>query len=255
MAESTVMITHARHASPVMETFCASGLSRGDVIVEVETSDDRDRSRDITLIGNGCVGDQHAMKIVDPNTRELLDTNKVGEIWVHGPSIGMGYWGNLEASDATFNGRTVPDDGLRYLRTGDLGFVRNGELFVVGRQKEILILNGRNFYPHDVEEIVRNVDPSFRSGMIAVFEDHRDGRAGLGILIEIKLRRDTDIESMLRRMRSAVSNALDVDVHTAGFVSPFALPRTTSGKLRRLQCRELVKSGDLEITSGLEAVS
>lgn len=244
MAESTLMVTHQGHEPPRIRRFDAEQLSSG----AAHLPDEGDLAPDATrLVGNGRPGALHHLRIVDPETRALLQDGQVGEIWLSGPSVGGGYWNNAAASRDVFGATAEPDDGLQYLRTGDLGFQLDGELFVVGRRKEMIILQGRNIYPHDVEQAVRSAAPDLQGCGIAVFRLEDQTGPGLGILIEGRTRRDAteaspDAAQLLRTLRAAVVNRFDVEVQHIAWTPPFSLPRTTSGKIRRLACAALVTS-------------
>jgi len=123
----------------------------------------------------------HAVLIIDPSARIELADNSVGEVWACGPSIAHGYWRNPEASAKTF----VQHAGRTWLRTGDLGFMRNGELFITGRLKDLLIVRGHNLYPQDIEQTVEREVDVVRKGRVAAFAVNIDGQEGIGIAAEI----------------------------------------------------------------------
>ncbi|NOM41481.1 AMP-binding protein, partial [Klebsiella pneumoniae] len=123
----------------------------------------------------------HAVRIVEPQRLQVLDDNQVGEIWAAGPSIALGYWRNPEASARTF----VDMDGQTWLRTCDLGFMRNGEVFVTGRLKDMLIVRGQNLYPQDLEKALEREVQVLRKGRVAVFAVEHQGAAGIGVAVEI----------------------------------------------------------------------
>lgn len=250
MAESTLMVTHQGYEPPQILPFDAERLSAG---VAQRSEGVQPGSDALRLVGNGRAGELHRLRIVDPDSAAPLPDGQVGEIWVSGPSVGEGYWNNDIASQDTFGARTQPDDGAGYLRTGDLGFLLEGELFVVGRRKETIIIHGRNIYPHDVDEAIRSAADLQGCG-IAVFRLEDATGPGLGILIEGRTRRDAAESSpaaaqLLRTLRAAVVNRFDVEVRHISWVPPFSLPRTTSGKIKRLACAALVTERRQEATA------
>nr|BFE90188.1 hypothetical protein GCM10020185_07240 [Pseudomonas brassicacearum subsp. brassicacearum] len=123
----------------------------------------------------------HAVLIVEPATLQPLADNQVGEVWAAGPSIALGYWRNPEASAKTF----VQHDGRTWLRTGDLGFLRGGELFITGRLKDLLIVRGHNLYPQDIEQTIEREVEVVRKGRVAAFAVNDGGEEGIGIAAEI----------------------------------------------------------------------
>ena len=235
LAESTLIATRPPPRPPTVREFSLATLHLGQndaVLCEGAPS--------VTLVGNGGPGAGHRLTIVDPDTRHPVSDGDVGEIWLSGPSIGVGYWQKPEATAQTFDVQTAPSDGYRYLRTGDLGFLHDGELFVVGRRKEMLIVDGRNLFPHDLEEAVRAADPRLSSAPVAVFEHHLDGRQGLGVLIEGRQANPAGREALLRACSHLLAARFETSINLIEFVPPLTLPRTTSGKIRRLECARLV---------------
>lgn len=249
MAESTLMITHSPYEAPTIRHFCADSLARGTAVTSSAGSEE---ARFLPLVGNGSAGVEHHILIVDPETQTALSDGQVGEIWAAGPSIGQGYWGAAEATEATFHGTLSPDNGVRYLRTGDLGFCYDGHLFVVGRIKEMLIVQGRNVYPYDLEDTARATGPELANSAVAIFEHLLDDRPGIAVLIELRMRQDFDAAPLLNQIRHKITGMFDVDVNLIGFVGPLSLPRTTSGKIKRLACSELLCSNQLQLSAKLE---
>ena len=175
--------------------------------------------------------------IVDPEARRPAEPERVGEIWVTGASRCAGYWRRPEVTREVFEARIEgePEAGP-YLRTGDMGFVRDGELYVCGRRKDMLIVRGQNFYPQDVEGLVERTVGVRRSGVAAV----ETARGEIVVLAEAASRRAApDLEEIARRVRTRLNLELDRLV----LVEPKALPKTSSGKLMRAKSRELWEAG------------
>ncbi|MFM0642761.1 non-ribosomal peptide synthetase [Paraburkholderia bryophila] len=197
------------------------------------------------LVDCGRSTPDHSLRIVDPATGELLQDGRVGEIHLGGPSIAQGYWNKPAASAATF----VPDavDGTRWLRTGDLGFVNNGRLFVTGRVKDLIILRGRNVYPQDIERALAQVD-GLRSGRIAAFAVRdANGAEAIGVAAELAraAQRDGAEQTVIDAIRRAVAAAIGEPVGAVLLLEAGALPRTSSGKLRRAACATGFADGSL----------
>lgn len=191
--------------------------------------------------------------IVDPDTRVPCEPNLVGEIWVDGPSKALGYYGLPDETQATFRARLADGadkaDRAEFLRTGDLGFVLDGELFVTGRFKDLIIVHGLNHYPQDIEDSVRGSHPAVRAGGVAAFavttgEDEPTGER-LVLFVELRQRRPNDgvIDEVVRAVRRAVYGDHRLAVHTVVLGLSGLVRKTTSGKVRRQACREAFESG------------
>ena len=183
------------------------------------------------------------LRVVDPETLLEKPAGEVGELWMQGDQVGAGYWHNPEATEKTFNGQLArtPDGtpGGRWLRTGDLAVMFEGELYIIGRLKDLLIVDGRNHYPDDIEATVAEVT----GGRVAAVADTDDTTEKLIVIAEVK---ETDSErfaAMKQLVTAAVSRDHGVRVTDAMFVAPRSLPITTSGKVRRKSSLQLYQSG------------
>jgi long chain fatty acid CoA FadD26 len=184
------------------------------------------------------------VRIVDPETCIENPAGKVGEIWVHGDNVANGYWRNPQLSEQTFGGRLVdPSPGTPrgpWLRTGDLGVISEGELFIIGRIKDLLIVDGRNHYPDDIEATIQEIT----GGRVAAISVRNDGSEQLVAVVELKKRGSSDDEildrmhAVTREVKSAVSKSHGVRLADLVLVPPGAIPITTSGKVRRSACAE-----------------
>ncbi|AGB26049.1 acyl-CoA synthetase (AMP-forming)/AMP-acid ligase II [Mycobacterium sp. JS623] len=184
------------------------------------------------------------LRIVDPETCVENPAGKVGEIWIHGDNVAAGYWGNPQATQSTFGGHLVePSPGTPlapWLRTGDLGVISEGELFIVGRIKDLVIVDGRNHYPDDIEATIQEIT----GGRVAAISLPGEQGERLVAIVEIKQRAHSDEDALekLRRMKrsvtSAVSKAHGVRIADLVLVSRGSIPITTSGKVRRSACVE-----------------
>jgi thioester reductase-like protein len=177
----------------------------------------------------------NVVRIVDPQTKQDLDEGRVGEIWVDGPSKGGGYWQRPELSAETFAARIVGDDEHTYLRTGDLGFMYEGEIYVCGRSKDLIIVRGVNCYPSDIEAIVERAAPQVRHGCVAAFSVELDDQEALVVVAEV---RDNQSLPDGKAVARAIRRYAHIDPHTIVFAPPRTIPKTTSGKIRRAQTRK-----------------
>jgi long-chain fatty acid adenylase/transferase FadD26 len=184
------------------------------------------------------------VRIVDPETCIENPAGKVGEIWVHGDNVANGYWRNPQLSEQTFGGRLVdPSPGTPrgpWLRTGDLAVISEGELFIIGRIKDLLIVDGRNHYPDDIEATIQEIT----GGRVAAISVRNDGSEQLVAVVELKKRGSSDDEildrmhAVTRQVKSAVSKSHGVRLADLVLVPPGSIPITTSGKVRRSACAE-----------------
>lgn len=186
-------------------------------------------------VGCGTAFDDHDVLAVDPDRRVTLPPGTVGELWVRGPCVGVGYWGRQ--GDDTF-GATLADGGGPFLRTGDLGAIdADGEVFIVGRMKEMLIVRGRNVAPQDLEDAAATAHPDVEPGIAAAFSVD-DGSEERVVLVQA-LRRRAAAE--LEEIRTAIGAALAAEHGVTAeivLVRARSVPRTTSGKIRRGACRD-----------------
>lgn len=198
------------------------------------------------LAGCGWCDTDHELRIVDPQTLAPLAETRAGEVWVAGPSLAQGYWNNPEATAAAF----VERDGRRWLRTGDLGIAAERELYIAGRLKDLIILNGQNLYPQDVELVLEEqVADYLRRGRVAAFAlAGEDGREGIGLALEISrnVRRLVPAERICAALVEALTQAFQVAPRAIALLEPGTLPRTTSGKLQRAACRAGWLAGSLD---------
>ncbi|RKH24653.1 non-ribosomal peptide synthetase, partial [Corallococcus sicarius] len=179
---------------------------------------------------------------------------QVGEIWVSGASVAQGYWRKPELSETTFHARPAGVvDGPEYLRTGDLGLLReDGQLLVTGRRKDLIILRGRNLYPQDVEGVLERADSRVRPGGVAAFSVETTAGEALAVVAEVS--RDlaesadpTVLAAVANGLRQALSRELEVQTHTVALLPPGAVPKTSSGKIQRFACRAGLVSGELSV--------
>ncbi len=202
----------------------------------------------------GCGAGMQTVLAVDPESGEPLPPGRVGEIWVAGPSVAQGYWQRPEETAATF-GAHLADGTGPFLRTGDLGFVSDGEVFLTGRLKDLIILRGRNHYPQDLELTAERGHADLRAGGGAAFAVETDGGAGeerLVIVHEVERRAVAGLdagkaEAIAAAVRQAIAGEHEVSVAEVVLIRPETLPRTSSGKVRRRACRDLYLQEGLRI--------
>ena len=243
LAEATLIVTGGElTARPVVQTFQTSTIERNQAIGATPGTDGAR-----TLVGCGrCLPDQQIL-IVDPSSEQVCPPNSVGEIWVAGPSVAAGYWDRPAETAQSFQARLTGNGAGPFLRTGDLGFVQDGELFVTGRLKDLIIIRGRNHYPQDVELTVERSHPALRPGCGAAFGAEIDGEERLVVVQEVERQaRDVDVEAVAGAIRQAVAAAHEMPVYAVALLRPNSIPKTSSGKVQRHACRNGFLAGALE---------
>ncbi|MEU6064800.1 amino acid adenylation domain-containing protein [Streptomyces sp. NPDC047082] len=199
------------------------------------------------LVGCGTPAAGHQVLIVDSERGRALDDGTVGEIWVGGPSVAAGYLNAPEATAGTFGGCVAGVEGS-FLRTGDLGFRHDGELYVTGRVKDLIVVRGRNIHPQDVERIAAAGHPGLDPDAAAAFGYQENGAEALGLVLEVDRHAPADrLASLADSVRTAVTAELDVAVGSVVFTRRGGVPRTTSGKIRRQACRQQWLAGELPL--------
>ncbi|SBS27165.1 Long-chain-fatty-acid--AMP ligase FadD29 [Marinomonas spartinae] len=185
---------------------------------------------------------EHRIRIVDPLTRKELTAGNIGEIWFSGPSVTLGYWNDSEKTREVFDNETFNDGLGPYLRTGDLGVVFDGSLFIAGRLKDVIIYNGKNYYPSDIERIVISTDLSLQEHNSAAISVFVSGVEKLVLLQEVHPRdllNETFVLDLKHRISRAVSQNIQIPIKGVYLLARGTLPKTTSGKVSRSQSKKL----------------
>lgn len=188
------------------------------------------------------------VSVIDPETSKEVAPGRIGEIWLSGASIAQGYWNRDDETEAVFKAVSADGSFGPALRTGDLGFMRDGELYVTGRLKDLIIIRGRNIYPHDIEWACAKSHPACHPDGSAAFSVEVDGEERLVVLQEInrEVLRDLDAEAVFAAMRQVLAEDFELQPHAIVLLPTRHLPKTSSGKIRRRTCRSLFLEGRLE---------
>jgi natural product biosynthesis luciferase-like monooxygenase protein len=246
LAEATLIVSGGgKTAPPVVKTVQAKALER-HVVIEASVHDDEPRR---ALVGCGVALPEQEVAIVHPELHTSCASGEVGEIWVSGPSIAQGYWNNPVETERIFQARIVNNGGGRFLRTGDLGFMQDGELFVTGRLKDVIIIRGLNHYPQDIELTVEHCAPALRPGCGAAFAVDFAGAERLVIVQEVDSRQRPDGEALIKNIRRAVSEEHEVQVYAVVLIKPKSIPKTSSGKIQRHACRAGFLANSLSVVT------
>jgi acyl-CoA synthetase (AMP-forming)/AMP-acid ligase II len=261
LAEATLKVAGGRKdALPVTCTVQSAALEQN---MALEVANDEANVK--TLVGSGEVSLGTKVVIVEPSSLTQCVAGQVGEVWVSGPGVAQGYWNRPELSEQTFQAYLADTDEGPFLRTGDTGFYKDGELFITGRLKDLIIIGGRNHYPQDIELLVEQSHTALRSGAVAAFSIEVEGEEQLVIAAEIDHRYRTiadeaepssqaasqprpslDLKALTRAVRCAVADHYGIQVHALALLKIGTIPKTSSGKIRRHACRNNFLTNSLE---------
>ncbi|MFZ4641101.1 MAG: AMP-binding protein [Nodosilinea sp.] len=269
MAETTLIVTgDSQGQEPTHLVLEAAGLEQNQVIVlnPDEVADAQQladpnltpaspaRHVKVVSCGQPAIADQ--VCIVDPETHQVCSPSRVGEIWVRpSPSIAQGYWRRQSATQESFQAVLAESQVGPFLRTGDLGFLHQGNLYVTGRLKDLIIIRGRNHYPQDIEATVAQAHPALNQGACAAFALTLDNSEQLVIMQELERTalRSLDAEAVLTAIRRQVAEQHDVQIGAIALLRPNAIAKTSSGKIQRHQCRADFLAGKLDVVHRWQA--
>ena len=242
LAEATLMVTGSRATEPPVELAVdPDALGQGAVREAAPEGCYR-------LVGSGRSAPSQRVLIVDPATLHECPPDRVGEVWVSGPSVARGYWGRAEETAETFAGHEAGTHEGPFLRTGDLGFLDDGELFITGRLKDLIVIRGRNHYPQDIEQTALRSHEGLRAGSGAAFSVELEGAERLVVVQEVSRQAaQPDVEEVAAAIRRAVAGEHGLQVHAVAVVRPGGVPKTTSGKVQRRACRARFLAGELPL--------
>ena len=240
LAESTLLVcAKPKDLLPTIRHFQQQKAIENKIAVSTEKSEESQQ----TLVSCGNISSGQILKIVNPNTHVQCKPEEEGEIWIKGPSVAGGYWNNTAETIATFNAQLSDNSETHFLRTGDLGFICEGELYVTGRLKDLIISEGKNYSPYDIERSVEASNPDICPLSCAAFSIINDGHEVVIIVAEVTSKIFVNEEEIINSIRTTVSLNHGLHVHVVKLTKPGSIPRTTSGKIIRFRCREQYSSG------------
>ncbi|MDJ0650824.1 MAG: fatty acyl-AMP ligase [Xenococcaceae cyanobacterium MO_188.B19] len=244
MAEATLFITGGiKTQPPIIKYLDKSALGKKQAKF-VDTASEKT----ISVVSCGKSWLDQTIVIVDPDSLTTCEPYSIGEIWVSSKGVGKGYWNQSELTAKTFEA-VLPNSSQKFLRTGDLGFIDEGELYITGRLKDVLMLWGLTHYPHHIEETVEKSYEGIAPNSSAAFSITVNGEEKLAIATEVKrsYRKHINIDDVVETMRWKVFDEHFADIHAIAFLSPGSLPKTSSGKVRRNFCKQQFLAGELNI--------
>ncbi|MEH2072599.1 MAG: amino acid adenylation domain-containing protein [Nostoc sp.] len=241
MAEATLIVSGgSKTALAQVKTVEKSALSHNQ-IVEATTHQDIQ-----SFVSCGKAIPQQEIVIVNPELTRC-SSDEVGEIWVSGPCVGQGYWNRTEETKETFHAYLKDTGEGPFLRTGDLGFLHNRELFITGRVKDLIIIRGRNIYPQDIELSAQRSHSSLRSGANAAFTVEVNNEERLVLVQELEFRAKPNLAEVARAIRQAITEEHEVQIYAVVLIKPGTIPKTSSGKIQRRATRTQFQNDELNI--------
>lgn len=243
LAEATLLVSGGPKARPPrFANFAVEAIERHEAVPAAEGRNSRE------LVSNGPAWNQ-TVKIVDPENDVECSAGRIGEVWVSGPNIAKGYWGNDAATAHTFQAKIADTGEGPFMRTGDLGFIHEGELFITGRNKDLMIIRGRNHYPQDIEQTVESSHPALRSSSCAAFSVDVDGEEQLVIVQEVERSHRTGLntEAVFSAVLQAVIRDHLIQPYSIVLIDTLTLLKTSSGKIQRRANRQAYMEGQLQV--------
>lgn len=251
LAEATLLVTGGfKDEPPVVRAFDAKGIENGDITPALEKQDKGVRR----LVGSGQVLPGERVVIANPEKMVRCGEGEIGEIWVQSPSVAKGYWKRTDESQHTFGARLKDTGEGPFLRTGDLGFFQNEELFIAGRLKDLIIIRGLNHYPHDIELTVERSTAGVRPGNGAAFTYEVENQPRLAVVFEADRHQLNDLDAIFEAIRREVSKEHELQIDSIRLVKQGSIPKTSSGKIQRHACRRAFLDGSLDVVATWDLV-
>ena len=254
MAEATLMITGGNYQqAPLIKYVDKAALEKNEVVFS-----DRNSAQNKALISAGHTWLDGKLAIINPVTNQECQANQVGEIWFSSPSVGLGYWQKPKLTTATFQAKFKQQSNKEhFLRTGDLGFIADQELFITGRLNDVLVLWGLNYYPQQIEQTVANSHPALKAnhGTAFTIKVHNQNRLVIVQEIERTHRKSFVLEDVVEAIRWAIFQQQFLDVYAIMLLKPGSLPKTSSGKVQRSNCKAKYLKQDLDVLAQWSAGS
>lgn len=244
MAETTLIVSGGLKTEPPIVRYVNESELLENRIVTIEES--RVDSQRIVSCGRSCL--EQEIIIANPDLIKCVD-GEVGEIWVKGKSVAQGYWNKPELTQTSFHAYLSNTGEGTFLRTGDLGFLQDGELFVIGRMKDVIIIRGQNHYPQDIELTVQNSHPALRKDCGAAFSVEVKSEERLVIVQEIERSylRKLDEKEVVGNILEAVTTHHGLQVYATVLIKTGSIPKTSSGKIQRYECKNAFIQGTLNV--------
>ena len=247
LAEYTLLVSSKpKGTHPVFTCVDASAMEQ-DKVVEADPQQEKGTR---VMASCGRLVCETNLAIVNPDTLTRCAEDEVGEIWVSDPSMAQGYWQREDATKETFQAYIKDTQEGPFLRTGDLGFFKDGELYITGRMKDLIIIRGTNHYPQDLEWTVQHLNPVFRSDYGAAFSVEVDGEEQLVVVQELERRSgELDFEQLLGDIRQEIAEEHEIQTYEIVLAKSGTVLKTASGKIQRRACRQNFLNGSINIAA------
>ncbi|WP_048751268.1 fatty acyl-AMP ligase, partial [Crocosphaera watsonii] len=247
LAEYTLLVSSKpKGTHPVFTCVDASAMEQ-DKVVEADPQQEKGTR---VMASCGRLVCETNLAIVNPDTLTRCAEDEVGEIWVSDPSMAQGYWQREDATKETFQAYIKDTQEGPFLRTGDLGFFKDGELYITGRMKDLIIIRGTNHYPQDLEWTVQHLNPVFRSDYGAAFSVEVDGEEQLVVVQELERRSgELDFEQLLGDIRQEIAEEHEIQTYAIVLAKSGTVLKTASGKIQRRACRQNFLNGSINIAA------
>lgn len=243
LAEATLIVSGKQQSvAPTIKTVNARALEQNQVV-----NDESDDEAGRRLVGCGDTLLEQKIIIAHPQELTPCAAGEVGEIWVSGANVAQGYWNKSDETERIFGAHLQPAGEGPYLRTGDLGFLLDGELFVTGRLKDLIVIRGRNHYPQDIELTVERTHSALRQGCGAAFSVEENGEEYLVVVQELEHRQSPDLDAVIESIRQSLIEEYEVQARVILLVKAGSVPKTSSGKIQRHACRAAFQAESLEV--------
>ena len=242
MAEATLMVSGSvKSTIPTTLAVGKKELEQNQIVVNPN-------GQEITnLVSCGLSIPQQQIVIAHPDSCTSCVDGEVGEVWVSSPSVGRGYWHRQQETEETFCAYLQDKNQGPFLRTGDLGFLHNGELFITGRAKDLIIIRGRNLYPQDIERTAESCHPSLRLGGVAAFAVEVENEEQLVVVQELEFRAKPNLEEVITAIRQVIAQEFEVQVYAVVLIKPGSILKTSSGKIQRRATKAGFLAGTLNV--------
>jgi acyl-CoA synthetase (AMP-forming)/AMP-acid ligase II/acyl carrier protein len=250
LAESTLMVVGPDHRDkPLYYPANAATIENENRITPAAENQNQ---KDIVACGFPWQGNR--ILIVQPESREELEYGRIGEIWVSGPSVCQGYWNNAQATQEVFGAFVKDSDERPFLRTGDLGFVHNGQLYITGRHKDMIVIRGQNFYPQDLEKSIADSHEALAEYAGAAFSVNMAREEHLVIVQEVKRTHIPSLneEEVFEAIRQSMATDFELQAFSIVLIRTGSIPKTTSGKIQRRACKKAFIDHELNVVASWE---
>lgn len=245
LAEATLFVSGGKQNEPPIFLNIRKSELKNSKIVEAQPGEEDS----YIAVGCGCTQGDQKIIIINIETFKECDPGEVGEIWISGASVAQGYWNRAEETQETFHAKIAGSNESSFLRTGDLGFIKDGELFITGRLKDLIIIRGKNHYPQDIELTVEQSHPALRQGCVAAFSVEVDNDERLVVVQEVRRGSKYDLDSAVESIRQAIVENHEIHPYAVVLIEPRTISKTSSGKIQRRTCKAEYVAGKLKVVN------